>query len=130
MSRIQIIAIALNLLFLIYTSRLIIRGKLREEYALVWWICGGLLLIFSIWAEGLEAVAHLLGVYEPVNLGFATIIFIILIYLLHLSIANSKLQRHITRLTQEIALMKADAEKKTHQNTEQDQLTIVEDEGR
>ncbi|MGJ7031777.1 DUF2304 domain-containing protein [Niabella hirudinis] len=128
MSRIQIIAIVLNCLFLVYTSRLIIRGKLREEYALVWWICGGLLLIFSIWAGGLEAVAHLLGVYEPVNLGFATIIFIILIYLLHLSIANSKLQRHITRLTQEIALMKAGAAEKKDQHNIQNPSTTVENE--
>jgi len=128
MSRIQIIAILLNCLFLVYTSRLIIRGKLREEYALVWWICGGLLLIFSIWAKGLDLVAHLLGVYEPVNLGFATIIFIILIYLLHLSVANSKLQRHITRLTQEIALMKTDAQKKEEKNNIQPQFTSAENE--
>ncbi|MCC6837083.1 MAG: DUF2304 family protein, partial [Bacteroidia bacterium] len=36
MAKIQIIAIATSLLFLLYIVRLIIKGKLREEYSIVW----------------------------------------------------------------------------------------------
>ena len=60
MTRIQLITIAINILFLIYISRLIIKSKLREEYAIVWWVCTGLLLFFSIWAEGLEVMSKVL----------------------------------------------------------------------
>lgn len=118
MTRIQLITIAINILFLIYISRLIIKSKLREEYAILWWVCTGLLLFFSIWAEGLEVMSKVFGVYEPANLVFTGFIFIILVYLLHLSVVNSKLQRNLTKLTQEIALMKQkdDAELNINKN--------------
>ncbi len=103
---IQFVAIVINFFFLMYTSSLIIKGKLKEEYAIVWWVFAGLLLLFSIWSEGLYTLAHLLDVVTPVNLVFSIIIFIILIYLLHLSLTNSKLQQNVTNLTQEIALLK------------------------
>jgi hypothetical protein len=106
MSRIQLITIAINLMFLFYIARRIVKGKLREEYSVVWLICTGLLVVFSFWTEGLEVMSHLFGIYQPANLVFTGFIFIILIYLLHLSVVNSKLQRNMTTLTQELALLK------------------------
>lgn len=106
MSKIQIIAIAISFFFLLYTSRLIIKGKLREEYAVMWWICAGVLFLFSLWSEGLNVLSNLLGVQVPTNLIFSALIFVILIYLLHLSRVNSKLQHNVTRLTQELAILK------------------------
>ena len=113
MTRIQIITIGIDLLFLFYIAKLIIKGKLREEYAIVWLICTAVLLVFSFWAKGLDVMSHLFGVYEPANLVFMGFIFIMLVYLLHLSVVNSKLQRNITKITQELALMKEKAEHDT-----------------
>ena len=48
MAKIQIITIVANVLFILYISRLIIKGKLREEYAIVWVICTLFLLVFSL----------------------------------------------------------------------------------
>lgn len=118
MTRIQIITIIINVLFLIYISRLIIKGKLREEYAIVWWVCTAVLMLFSLWSEGLAVMSKLFGVYEPANLVFTGFIFVILIYLLHLSVVNSKLQRNMTKLTQELALMKEKAEAKKDEQKE------------
>lgn len=112
MERIQVITIILNILFLFYISKLIIKGRLREEYAIVWWVCTGALLVFSFWSEGLDVMSKLFGVHLPANLVFTGFIFIILIYLLHLSVVNSKLQKNMTRLTQELALMKEKLEHK------------------
>jgi hypothetical protein len=106
MSRIQIITIAINILFIAYISRLIIKGKLREEYAIVWCICTLGLIVFSFWTKGLELMSKVFGVFDPPNLVFTAFIFVILIYLLHLSVVSSKSQHSITRLTQELALMK------------------------
>lgn len=117
MLRIQIVIIILNILFLVYTSRLIIKGKLREEYVLIWWILTGVLLFFSIWPAALYKLAELFQVAVPTNLAFAGFIFVILIYLLHLSLSNSKLQNNVTKLTQELALMK---EKLEADNKEKD----------
>ncbi len=106
MARIQIIAIAISILFLLYIVRLIIKGKLREEYSIVWIICTIILIVFSFWRNGLEVMSKLLGVYEAPNLIFTGAIFAILIYLLHLSVIVSKLHSQNKQLAQEIALLK------------------------
>lgn len=106
MHKIQIIIIFINSILLFYIARLIIKGKLREEYAIAWIVCTIVLMFFSFWRNGLEVLAKAFGIFEAPNLVFTSFIFIILIYLLHLSIVNTKLQKDITKLTQEIALMK------------------------
>ena len=118
MSRIQILIAVINLLFLLYISRLIVKGKLREEYAFIWWISAGFLLIFSMWTKGQLAVTNFLGVTLPANLIFGGLIFLILIYLLHISLVNSKLQRNVTKLTQELAMLKEQVEQASRLTTE------------
>jgi hypothetical protein len=112
MVRIQIIAIAASALFLLYIARLIIKGKLREEYSIVWIVCTIVLILFSFWRNGLEIIAHTLGVFEAPNLVFTGAIFAIFIYLLHLSVVVSKLHAQNKQLAQDIALMKEKMEKK------------------
>ena len=106
MNRIQIITIAINFILIAYIARLIKKGKLREEYAIVWCVCTLVLIVFSFWTKGLELMSKIFGVFDPPNLVFTAFIFIILIYLLHLSVVSSKSHHSITRLTQEIAMMK------------------------
>lgn len=106
MARIQIIAIAISISFLLYIVRLIIKGKLREEYSIVWIISTIILVLFSFWRNGLEVLSKLLGVYEAPNLVFTGAIFAIFIYLLHLSVIVSKLHTQNKQLAQEIALLK------------------------
>ena len=106
MARIQILAIVISVSFLVYISRLIVKGKLREEYSFVWIISTIILVIFSFWRDGLEVVADMLGIYEAPNMVFAAAIFNILIYLLHLSIVASKLHKQNKELSQEMALLK------------------------
>ncbi|MES2378258.1 MAG: DUF2304 domain-containing protein [Bacteroidota bacterium] len=106
MARIQIITIITSLLFLLYISRLIVKGKLREEYAIVWCVCTVILVAFSFWRSGLEVMSKLFGVYEAPNLVFTACIFAILIYLLHLSVVASKLHKQNKQMAQDIALLK------------------------
>lgn len=112
MGRIQIIAIILSLSFLFYIARLILKGKLREEYAIMWIICTAVIVLFSFWRNGLATLSNLLGVYAPPNTVFIGAIGAILIYLLHLSIVVSKLQEQNKTLAQEIALLKQKETKK------------------
>jgi hypothetical protein len=112
MEKIQIIAIAVSLLFLLYIVRLIIKGKLREEYSIVWIVCTAVLVVFSFWRQGLDVVSLLVGIASPPNLVFTAAIFAIFIYLLHLSVVVSKLQSKNKQMAQDIALMKEKMEKK------------------
>lgn len=112
MAKIQIIAIAVSLVFLFYVVRLIVKGKLREEYSIIWIACTIVLIVFSFWRNGLEVMARMIGVYEAPNLVFTGAIFAVFIYLLHLSVVVSKLHSQNKQLAQEIALLKEKMDKK------------------
>jgi hypothetical protein len=112
MAKIQIIAITVSLLFLLYIVRLIVKGKLREEYSIIWIACTIVLIVFSFWRNGLEVMARMIGVYEAPNLVFTGAIFAIFIYLLHLSVVVSKLHSQNKQLAQEIALLKEKMDKR------------------
>lgn len=104
--KIQIISIIGALTFMFFIFRLIVKGKLREEYSIIWIICTVILLIFSIWRNGLDVMAKLLGVYYAPALIFLAAIFAIIIFLVHLSVVNSKQHEQIKKLSQELALLK------------------------
>lgn len=103
---IQLISAAGAALFMLIIFRLIAKGKLREEYSIIWIACTILLVIFSIWRRGLEKIASMLGVYYAPSLIFLVAIFAIIIFLVHLSLVNSKLQNQIKNLAHEIAFLK------------------------
>lgn len=107
---IQFISLLIAFLVLFFIGRLIIRGKLREEYAIIWIACTLVLIVFAIWRRGLEEIAVALGVYYPPSLVFLAAIFAILVFLIHLSTVASRLQNQVKTLTQEIAFLKQQAE--------------------
>lgn len=104
--RLQIIAIIIALMFMFFIFRLISKGKLREEYSFIWIVCTALLLLFSIWRDGLDVIAKLLGIYYAPSLIFLGAIFAIVVFLVHLSVVNSKQHQQIKDLAQEMALLK------------------------
>ncbi len=106
MSRIQLITIVISVSFLGLVSRLIVKGRLREEYSIVWFLFTSILVIFSFWERGLNVLSQAFGVFIPANLVFTVSIFIALVYLLHLSVVSSKLQKQNKQMAQEIALLK------------------------
>ncbi len=105
--KIQILSIigALTFMFLIF--RLIAKGKLREEYSIIWIVCTIILLVFSIWRNGLDVLAKILGVFYAPALIFLAAIFAIIVFLVHLSVVNSKQHEQIKKLSQEMALLKS-----------------------
>ena len=110
--KIQILSIIGALSFMFFIFRLIAKGKLREEYSIVWIVCTLVLLVFSIWRDGLDVIAKLLGVYYAPSLIFLAAIFAIIVFLVHLSVVNSKQHEQIKKLTQEMALLKSKMEEK------------------
>lgn len=103
---IQLISAIGASLFMLVIFRLIAKGKLREEYSIIWILCTVLLIVFALWRKGLEKISLLLGVYYAPSLIFLAAIFAITIFLVHLSLVNSKLQNQIKNLTHEVAFLK------------------------
>ncbi len=112
---IQIISLLGATIFMLAIFRLIVKGQLREEYSIVWIVCTFFLLIFSIWRRGLDEIALLLGVYYPPSLIFLGAIFAIIVFLVHLSAVNSRLQNQIKTLSHEVAYLKQEMQARTEQ---------------
>jgi hypothetical protein len=110
--KIQLLSILGSLLFMFFIFRLVAKGKLREEYSIIWIVCTIFLLVFAFWRNGLDIIAKLLGVYYAPALIFLGAIFAIIVFLVHLSVINSKLQKQIKDLAQEHALLKKELEDK------------------
>ncbi|GAB3564300.1 hypothetical protein GCM10027578_09520 [Spirosoma luteolum] len=107
---IQVISILGALLFMLTIFRLIIRGKLREEYSIIWIVCTFILILFSVWRRGLEQVSALLGVFYPPSLIFLGALSAMLVFLVHLSVVISRLQNQIKDMTHELAYLRQDIE--------------------
>lgn len=110
---IQVISLLMAFLVMLFIGRLIVRGKLREEYAILWIVCTLILIVFSVWRRGLEQIALTLGVFYPPSLVFLAAIFAVLVFLVHLSVVVSRLQSQIKTLSQEVALLRHELESRT-----------------
>lgn len=104
--KVQLLSITGVLIFMYLVLRLVIKGKLREEYSVIWILGTFILIIFSAWRQGLQRIATLLDVYYAPSLLFLLAFFAIICFLLHLSIVISKLQNQVKDLAYELALAK------------------------
>ena len=103
---ISIAATIASLLLLLVVFELIRSRRLRERYALLWLVTGLVLLVLSIWRDGLNTFARWLGVtsYPPAVLFAIGLLFVILV-LLHYSTVISRLSDENAILAQRVALL-------------------------
>jgi len=114
---IQIISLLGALIFMAFIARLITKGRLREEYSFIWIACTLIIVVFSIWRNGLTEISLLLGVFYPPSLIFLVGLFAVIGFLVHLSVVVSKLQQSIKDLTHEVAFLKKELADKAVQES-------------
>jgi hypothetical protein len=104
--RISIAASIASLVLILVVLELIRGRRLKERYALLWLVTGVVLLVLSLWREGLNTIAGWLGVsgYPPAILFAAATLFIIVV-LLHYSTVLSELHDQNVVLAQRMALL-------------------------
>lgn len=107
MQSIQIIAITFSLSILIAVIDLIRRGKLKEQYSLLWLVSSFILLILSLWRDLLHKISHYAGVAYPPALLFLLAFLFLLVIVLHFSVVISDLSEKNKRLAQEVGILKA-----------------------
>lgn len=105
--RVSIAAAIASLLLILVVLELIRGRRLKERYALLWLATGVVLLVLSLWRDGLDTFAGWLGVqsYPPAILFAAAILFVIVV-LLHYSTVLSRLSDDNVRLAQEVGLLR------------------------
>ncbi len=109
--RIQLLALIGSVLFLAGIIEMIRRKAIKEAYALLWLLFGGIFILFSCWKKGLDFFASLVGIYYPPALLFLILIVAIILILISYSVIISSQNDKIRILTQEMALMKKEMEK-------------------
>ncbi|MGC8771756.1 MAG: DUF2304 domain-containing protein [Brevinematia bacterium] len=110
MSFIQIVAIIGSIGYLTIVFPLVFKRKIHEEYAILWIFFGFILLLFSIWRDGLEYVAKILGVHYPPSALLLILVGALFLILIQFSVVISTLSKRIIDLTQELGITKLELE--------------------
>ena len=105
MDKVQILSIAVSAAMLLVILEAIRKKKLKEQYALVWLLTGGVLLLFSVWRHLLDRLSALIGIYYPPSALLLMLTGLTVLILLSFSIVVSDLSGKVTSLTQKVALL-------------------------
>jgi hypothetical protein len=99
----QIIAVIATIAIFVFILELVRRRRLVERYALLWMSAAIVLLILSIWTDGLDLIADAMGIEEPANAIFILAFGVVFLLLLNFSVATSRLSEETKILAQETA---------------------------
>lgn len=110
--QIQIVAIVGSVLVMLFVTQLIRKRRLREEYALLWFVASVGLIVLSIWRDLLDSTARFLGIAYAPSLLLLGAIVIGFILAIHFSISLTRLAEQNKRLGQELALLADRIEKR------------------
>jgi len=103
---IQILAVVGSLLMAGLVFQMIRSRRLREEYAVLWFVAALALIVFSVWRGLLHTVARIVGVEYPPSVLLLGAVVLGFLVSLHFSIALSRLAEQNKRLAQEVALLR------------------------
>jgi hypothetical protein len=81
------------------------RRRLSENYSLVWLLMVGILVILSMWREGLDLLAGLIGIFYPPSALFVVGFGAVMLILFRFSIAISQLSDQNRQLAQKLAFL-------------------------
>lgn len=105
--RTRLIMIGGSLFLLLLIIDLVRRRKLKEEYSVLWVAAGIGLFILACWYQLLDYFTTLIGGETGSSTLFFSALIFVFVLLLHYSVRISYLERRLTALVQEIALLSA-----------------------
>lgn len=106
MSRVQWVALILSLLVTGFIVEKVRRRRLAVEYSLIWIIAGLGMICLSLWKQGIEYLADLMGIFYAPSALFVVFGVLVFILCIHFSLAISKLSSSNRVLVQQVALLK------------------------
>ena len=118
-SQTRIIAAVLALAFMGLVLELIRRDKLQERFSVVWFVAGLGMLVGAAFPGLLTLVADAMGVRDTNVALFSIVLLFLLCLALNFSVTMSRQAAQITRLAQERALEKANAQARSGENGSQ-----------
>lgn len=101
----RVIAIVISGGLLLLTLELVRRKRLMERYALLWLFSTLLLLVLSVWNGLLTSLASALGISYPPSALFGVAFGVVLVLLVHFSLAVSRLSDQNKVLAQRLGIL-------------------------
>lgn len=108
--RLKVFSIIISVAIMAGIVELVRRGKLKEEYSLLWLITGFVLFLVALYYPLLLWLTRLIGVVTPINTLFFFGFIFVLLLCLHYSLRISQLTHQIRVLAQKLALLEAERE--------------------
>lgn len=108
LTRVQIVVLITSILVTGFIVEQVRQRRLAVEYSLIWIVAGLGMIVLSLWKNGVEYLADLMGIYYAPSALF--VIFGVLVFVLcvHFSLEISKLSSNNRVLIQRIALLEDD----------------------
>jgi hypothetical protein len=117
---IRIILLGMGLILFLAIFELVRRKRFREELSITWFAVAIALMASSVADKLVDPFARRLGIGYPPALVFAWIIFCLILALLYFSSVISDLIGKIKELSQKIALLESEIDKKADADNKED----------
>ncbi len=114
--RLQIILIVASFGFLGLILYMLRRDELKLRYSLLWLASAIVVIAIAIKPEIIILLSHLTNVEMPSNLVFTMVIAFLVLIVLSLTVAISKLSKRLTELTQKLALFEKEVGEKDNKS--------------
>lgn len=111
---IRIIIFGMGVVLFIAIFELVRRNRFREELSIAWFAVAIALMASSVADKIIDPFAKKLGIGYPPALIFAWLIFCLVLALLYFSSVISDLTGKIKELSQKVALLESELDKKGH----------------
>lgn len=108
MKSIEMLSFLLSAVFLLMVLYLIRKRYLKEQYSLLWFAFGALLLLLSGSEHWLNLVSTWMHVFYAPALLFLIGILFSFALILHLTVIVSRMSEQMIRLTQELGMLKSE----------------------
>ncbi|MFD5276798.1 DUF2304 domain-containing protein [Pseudarthrobacter sp. NPDC092439] len=104
------VSLVLSISMVVIVLIMLRNGRLREKYAILWLVIGGLTIILGFFPRLLNWAASIVGVVVPANLLFAMSILLLVGVSLHVSRELTILEDETRILAEEVAILRASVE--------------------
>lgn len=102
--RARLFFIAVGIAILLFVINLVRTKRLKEEYALLWLVMAGGLVISPLFTDVVEVISYAVGIDYPPALLFVMVLAISFFIFVHFSVTISRFSDQIKTLSQDLAL--------------------------
>ena len=107
-----VFALITSLMIFVLILELVRRRRLREEYAWLWLLTAGSMILLVAWFRLLVVITHLVGAVTPINTLLLFAVLFLFAIAVHSSVIVSRLTTQVKNLAQELALVSARVEER------------------